>query len=96
MYSYDEVHLVFDRYDFGESLKTSTRERILGVNKAVAYHITDSTSMAKVTMHNSLAHIKTKDELITCLAHKVLEYAKTNGKNVVWHGEVKQKPITDR
>jgi hypothetical protein len=58
---YDEVHLVFDRYDIGESLKTSTRERRLGGTKAVAYHITDTTSIARVSMHNLLAHIKTKD-----------------------------------
>jgi hypothetical protein len=94
---YDEVHLVFDRYDIGESLKTSTRERRLGGTKAVAYHITDTTSIARVSMHNLLAHIKTKDELTAYLAHKVLAHALTNGKNIVvaWgdHAEATHRKV---
>ena len=40
---FDEVRLVFDRYDIGESLKTSTRHRRLAntKSKAIPYHITE-------------------------------------------------------
>ena len=47
---YDEVHLVFDRYDTVESLKASTRKRRLGDKQAVAYHITDSTSIEHLSI----------------------------------------------
>jgi len=94
---YDEVHLVFDRYDIGDSLKTSTREKRLGGHKAVAYHITDTTSIPRVSMHNLLAHTKTKDELTAYLAHKVLEHARIQGKNVVvaWrdHAEATHRQV---
>jgi len=80
---YDEVHLVFYRYDIGESLKTSTRERRLGGIKAVVYHITDTTSTAKISKHNLLAHIQTKDELTAYLVHTVLVHDMTNGNKIV-------------
>ena len=82
--TYDEVHLVFDRYDIGDvSLKASTRERRLAGNKAVAYHITDTSSIAKVSMKNLLAHVKTKDEMTTYLAEKILQHAVLHRKNLV-------------
>ena len=74
---------MFDRYDIGESLKSSTRERRLCSTKAVAYHITDITSIARVSMHNLLCHIKIKDEFPAYLAHKGLAHALTNGNNIV-------------
>jgi hypothetical protein len=60
---YEETHLVFDRYDLPMSLKTTTRDRRLGDQPAVAYHITDSTKVASVSMGKLLAHTKTKHEL---------------------------------
>ena len=80
---YDEVHLVFDRYDIGESMKASTRERRLGGRKAIAYHITDSTSIGKLSMSHLLAHESTKDALTAYFADKVLIHAETNGKCLV-------------
>ena len=80
---YDEVHLVFDRYDTGESLKASTRERRLGGNRAVAYHITDSTSIGKLSMQQLLAHVSTKDALTAYLAEKILQHDATMGKSLV-------------
>ena len=63
---YDETHLVFDRYDEAEvSLKASTRKRRLAGGNAVAYRITDTTAIAKLTMKQLLSHSNTKDELTT-------------------------------
>ena len=79
--THDEVHLVFDRYDIGDvSLKASTRERRLAGNKAVAYHITDTSSIAKVSMKNLLAHVKTKDEMTAYLAERILQHTVVNRK----------------
>jgi hypothetical protein len=80
---YDEVHLVFDRYDVPNSLKTSTRERRLGGKQAVVYHITDSTCVSRIKMSDLLSHVKTKDQLTTYLAQKVLDHARKNGRNVI-------------
>ena len=39
-------------------------------NKAVAYHIMDTSSIAKVSMKNLLARVKTKDDMTAYLAEK--------------------------
>ena len=73
---YDETHSVFDRYDKAEvSLKASTRKRRLTGGNAVAYHITDTTAIANLTMKQLLSHSNTKDELTTYLSHEVLRHA---------------------
>ena len=67
----DEVHLVFDRYDV-TSLKCATRDRRYGGQPVIAYHITDATNIAKVPLKRLLSHVKTKMELTSYLAEKVL------------------------
>lgn len=87
---YNEVHLVFDRYDIQNSLKTSTRIRRQGRNIVVAYHITDTTSISRVSMNNLLAHTQTKDEMTAYLARKLIDQARILGKNLVvaWRDQV--------
>jgi hypothetical protein len=51
--------VVFDRYDVTDSLKTFTRQRRQGGQVPVAYHVTDSTNIAKVQMKRLLSHTKT-------------------------------------
>jgi len=46
---YDEVHLVFDRYDLPTSLKEATRERRQGGKPATAYPVEDNTPVGKVS-----------------------------------------------
>ena len=46
---YDEVHLVFDRYDLCTSLKESTRERRQGGKPIIMYHVADNTPVGKVS-----------------------------------------------
>ena len=46
--SMDKVRVTFDRYDVQHSLKQSTRDRRLGSQTAVIYHITDSTNIFKI------------------------------------------------
>lgn len=89
---YDEVHLVFDRYDIADSsLKTNTREKRLAGSEAVAYHITDSTSISHVSMKSLLAHTKTKDNITTYLAEKMTKHGQKNRKHVVvaWRDQAK-------
>ena len=47
------------------------------------YHITDSSSIAKVSMKYLLAHVKTKDKMTAYLAEKILHHAVVNRKNIV-------------
>ena len=57
---FDEVHLVVDRYDIGETFKTSTRDRRLASSKSkkvIPYHIPDTTSIDKTSMQSLLAHV---------------------------------------
>jgi len=68
---YDEVHLVFDRYDLPTSLKEATRERRHGGKPATAYHVADNTAVGKVSAKQFLASTTTKDELTVYLAKKL-------------------------
>jgi len=47
---YDEVHMVFDRYDLPTSLKKATRERREGGKPATTYYVEDNTSVGKVSV----------------------------------------------
>ena len=48
--SCDELFLIFYRNDIPLSLKMATRARMQGQQPAIAYRITDSTSIFKVPM----------------------------------------------
>ena len=72
--NYDEIHLVFDRYDIDISLKTATRNRWLGETDKISYQVTDTTSIKSIPMKKFLSHGKTKDRLCVFLSHKA--YAK--------------------
>ncbi|KAK3742603.1 hypothetical protein QZH41_006382 [Actinostola sp. cb2023] len=79
----DEICLIFDRYDVPSSLKMATRVRRQGGQQPIAYHITETTNIAKVPMKKLLAHVNTKMELTTYLAKKTLEIIEAMGKHVV-------------
>ena len=85
----DEVRLIFDRYDVPMSLKTATRDRRQGSQPAVSYHITDTTNIAKLPMKRLLSDVKTKMELTSYLAEKMLEKAHAQEKHMVvaWGSE---------
>jgi hypothetical protein len=81
--SSDEVRVIFDRYDVQHSLKQSTRDRRQGSQTAVAYHITDSTSIGKIPLKRLLSHGDTKKQLTGYLADKLLQQAHASGQAVV-------------
>ena len=60
-----------------------TRQNRLGGKPVIAYHITDTTTITKVSMPNLLAHVNTKDELTTYLAGKIYQNSQTHRKSVV-------------
>ena len=51
-----EARVIFDQYDVQHSLNQSTREKTLGSQTAIAYHITDSTNITKILMKRLLSH----------------------------------------
>ena len=65
---YEQVHLVFDRYDVERSLKTGTRARRHGSKQVIAYHMTDSSRIENVSMKLLLSSTTTKDELSVYLS----------------------------
>ena len=79
----DEIHLLFDRYDVSLSLKTATRDRRQGGQHVVSYNITDTTNIAKVSMKQLLASVKTTKALTGHLAEKMLEKVNAMGKHMV-------------
>lgn len=81
--AFDEIRLIFDRYDVPLSLKSATRFRRQGGQDPVYYRITNSTHIAKVSMRRLLSDTRTKMELTTYLSEKVLEDAERNGKRLV-------------
>lgn len=76
----DELHLVFDRYDFPLSLKSATPVRRQGNQQPVYYNVTDSTHIAKVPMKRLLSHERTKMELTEYLSAKVIQRSECMGK----------------
>ena len=90
----DELHLVFDRYDFPLSLKSGTRVRRQGDQHPVYYHVTDSTHIAKVPMKRLLSHKRTKMELTEYLSAKVIQRSECMGKNVIVAWGVTVKELT--
>ena len=79
----DELHLVFDKYDFPLSLKSATRVRRQGDQHPVYYRVTDSTHIAKVPMKRLLSHKRTKMELTEYLSAKVIQGSKCMGRIVI-------------
>ena len=71
---YDEMHLVFDRYDLPTSLKEATRERCQGRKPATAYLVTDNIQIGKVSAKQFLSSTATKDQLTVYLAKNVLNH----------------------
>jgi len=79
---YDEVHLVFDRYDLRTSLKESTHERRQSGKPVITYHVADNTPVGKVSAKQFLSSTTTKDELTVYLAKKDLHHFQ--GKSTVF------------
>ena len=81
----DELHLVFDRYDFPLSLKPATRVRRQGDQHPVYYSVTDPTHIAKVPMKRLclFSHKRTKMDLTEYLSAKVIQRSEYMEKNVI-------------
>ena len=80
---YDEVHLVFDRYDVSTSLKEATRERRQGGKPATAYHVEDKTPIGKVSAQQFLSCTSTKDELTVYLSQKAFHHFEREAKTFI-------------
>ena len=77
---YDELHVIFDRYDLELSLKQAERDRRSEGTVPIHYYITDSTDIQRLLMKALLSHIDTKKELSEYFAQKLLQI---KGKTVV-------------
>lgn len=57
----------------------------------MAYHITDTTNIAKVPMRRLLSHINTKMEITSYLSLKMMSSTQTIGKRIVvaWASQCK-------
>ena len=80
---YEEVHLIFDRYDVEKSLKTETRSRRLDSKQTIAYHITNSTRIENVPIKVLLSISVTKDELSTYFTVNPIEDVKDTDNSYV-------------
>ena len=61
--NYNEIRIIFDRYDVTASLKQATRENRLCGQLPTLYNIVDSTPTLKMKMKTLLSHTETKDQL---------------------------------
>ena len=67
---YNEVQIIFDRYN-PESLKSNTRSsRILGLS-AVRYKIANNTKIGYLETKEFISSIKAKNDLTECLSKKL-------------------------
>ena len=72
------------------NLQLEKDDRLAG-SKAVAYEITDSTSLSTINVKKLLGHVKTKDSLTAYIAEKILQHGSVNDKKVVvaWRDKAK-------
>lgn len=80
--NYDAVHVVFDRYDVGSSLKQKTREIRQGKLLCCAYEVSDKTQL-KVPLRKFLSNVTNKDRLTSYLGSKTLSHFRNSEKAVV-------------
>ena len=91
---YDELHILFDRYDISKSLKSATRHLRLDDSYPVAYHSTGTTNISNVPLKKLLSNTATKDELTVILSKELLKFLKENKVYTVLfilHGKIKQR-----
>jgi hypothetical protein len=77
---YDEIHLVFDRYDVSNSLKEATRKRRQGCKPATVFLVEDCTPVGKLSVKQFLSSTTTKDALTVYLANKALHHYSARSK----------------
>ena len=78
---FDEIRIIFDRYD-KKSLKSQTRsKRTHGVS--VQYRVRDEAQIGHLTTKQFLSSIETKNELTAFLSHKVADAMVSRGVEFV-------------
>ena len=60
---FDEVHVIFDRYDIANSLKERTRQLRYGDQRSISYHISDDAVIEKTTLKQLLSSNTNKEKL---------------------------------
>ena len=90
---YEEVRLVFNRYELERSLKTENRSVRLGGKQSIAYHIADATRIENVLMKTLLSHSSKKDEL--SLSLNLIENLRNYNKSYVIAYQNKVVSTTD-
>ena len=77
---YEEIHLVFDRYDLPISLKVAMRQRRQGDRAATGYRVDDNTPVEKVSAKQFLSSVSTKNEFTVYLTRKALHQYEGSSK----------------
>ena len=80
---FDEVHVIFDRYDLPNSLKESTRQFRQGSNRPLLYQIPDEAVIEKITLKQLLGSNVNKESLAIYFASHILECNKDSSKTYV-------------
>ena len=80
---YQEVHLIFERYDVECSLKMATREQRSEGVSPVSIHIRGVTSIANIAAMQVLSSSKNKDELTVFSARTYMAQYKDSGSTFV-------------
>ena len=69
---FDEVHVIFDRYDIANSLKERTQQLRYGDQRSISYHISDDAVIEKTTLKQLLGSNTFKEKLSHYLAAQLL------------------------
>ena len=93
--AYDEIRIVFDQY-LEKSLKETTREKRAMKITPVHYHVNDDTEVKSVKAF--LSHTRTKHELTSYLAQKLLSHYHNHMQKVIvtYHDKMEANcPLSD-
>ena len=92
----DEVHVIFDRYDFPSSLKEGTRQFRQGSSRPMVYHISDDAVIGRTTLKQLLSSNINKASLAIYIASHILQCNTDSRKNyvVTSEGECKSNKLS--
>ena len=69
---FNEVHVIFDRYDISNSLKEKTRQLRYGDNRSISHHISDEAVIEKISLKQLLRSNTNKEKSSHYLAEQIL------------------------
>lgn len=75
---FQEIHIIFDRYDIVPSLKQQIRDMRVNKSNIISYNISGDVNIEKISLQNLLSSIVTKQNLCNYFASQIIKLKKSS------------------